>query len=836
MQKRNWKMIIKNTVFGGFGVFFLLIGIVFVWLGTTKIPDFKSFDDRKVLNSTKIYDRTGQILLYDLHEDVKRTTIPGEAMGKNIKNATVAIEDSEFYQHSGIRVKSIARAFLTDVLNGKSQGGSTITQQLVKNSLLTQEKTISRKIKEWILSIKIDQTMSKDDILAAYLNENPYGGNIYGIQEASQTYFKKNPDMLTIAESAYLAAIPQAPTRYSPYGKNKALLDARKNTVLDRMFELGFITKEEHDTAKNEQVAFQPQELVGIRAPHFVFYIRDYLLEKYGQDMVYSGGLKVVTTLDWTLQQKAEEIVKKYALDNEKKYKASNAGLVAVDPKTGQVLTMVGSRGYFDTAIDGQYNIATAKRQPGSSFKPFAYATAFEKGFLPETVVFDVPTEFSTQCTWDQRPTSGHTRKDCYNPANYDNLFKGPISMRSALAESRNVPSVKTLYLAGITDTIKTARDMGIRTLTDANQYGLTLVLGGGEVELLDMTNAYSVFANNGVKENSSSILSITDKNGATLEAFQKEENQVIPKSVALQISDVLSDNNARIPTFGANSPLYFPGRQVAAKTGTTNDNKDAWLVGYTPSIAVGVWSGNNDNTPMTKSSSAISGPLWHAFMAEALKTVPVENFEDPEEIPNYDSLKPVIRGQWQGNTNYFVDTISGGLATDLTPKETKKEFVITNVHSILTWVNKDDPNGPVPQNPDNDSQYKLWEPAVQKWWQAHQNNYPIVTEAQKPIFSDSAHTQDKLPNISITSPLPSSQYSKNTPIIITITSSGFYPLKKIDILLNGNYVGTSEIAPFTYTFTPGDTANSGSNELTIVAYDQIYNKKEFTTDFSITD
>ncbi len=836
-MKGSWKHPIRNIFFAGLGACAVFAGVVFIWLGTAKIPDFKSFDDRKVLNSTKIYDRTGEILLYDLHQDVKRTTVDPSKMGVNIKNATVAIEDSEFYLHKGVRLKSIFRALYQDVLNGKSQGGSTITQQLVKNSLLTQEKTLSRKFKEWIISIKIEQTMSKDDILGLYLNEAPYGGTVYGIQEASQLYFKKNPEDLTLAEAAYLAAIPQAPTRYSPYGKGKSLLDTRKDTVLSRMKELGFITEAEYTAARAEVVVFQPQEPVGIRAPHFVFYIRDYLIQKYGEDMVYSGGLKVITTLNWELQEKAESITKQYALDNEKKFKASNAGLVAIDPKTGQILVMVGSRDYFDPAIDGQYNIATAKRQPGSSFKPFAYATAFKKGFLPETVVMDVPTEFSTRCTWDQKPTSGHTSKDCYNPANYDNLFKGPISMRSALAESRNVPSVETLYLAGITDTIKTARDMGIRTLTDANQYGLTLVLGGGEVGLLDMTSAYGVFANNGIKASPNAILSISDKDGNVLETFQVDQSEVLPKNVALQISDVLSDNVARTPTFGANSSLHFAGRDVAAKTGTTNDNKDAWLVGYTPSIAVGVWSGNNDNTPMTKSSSAISGPLWHAFMNEILKTVPVEEFEDPEEIPNYSTLKPVIRGKWQGNDNFFVDTVSGGLATDLTPEETKKEFVVTNVHSILHWVNKDDPTGEAPQNPNDDSQYKLWEPAVQKWWATHQYEYPHTTLAQKPSFEDTAHTPEHAPNININSPQTNVSYQKDGSITVSFSSSGFYPIKKVDILINGNYLGSSSTPPFSYTFTPSSVNSiSATNELTIIVYDEIYNKKEFTTEFSVDE
>ena len=384
----------KNLLLFVVGIFILLAGVVIIWVSSLKIPDFHSFEDRKVVNSTKIYDRTGKILLYDIHQDVKRTDIPFEKMSVNIKNATIAIEDSEFYNHGGIKITSIIRAVLSNLLNstGKTQGGSTITQQLVKNALLTQKKTIARKIKEWVLAIKIDKSIPKEKILEYYLNESPYGGNIYGIEEASKTYFDKDAQDLTLAEAAYLASIPQSPTMLSPYGKNRDKLDARKNLVLSRMLELEFISQEEYNTAQNEVVSFVPQETIGIKAPHFVFFIKDYLEQKYGSELVEKGGLSVVTTLDYDLQEKGEEIVKEGALQNEKDWNGNNAGLVAIDPKTGQILTMVGSRDYFDKAIDGNYNIATAWRQPGSSFKPFIYATAFNKGFTPDTVLFDLPT------------------------------------------------------------------------------------------------------------------------------------------------------------------------------------------------------------------------------------------------------------------------------------------------------------------------------------------------------------------------------------------------------------------------------------------------------------
>ncbi len=828
-----------NIGFSILGVLAIGVGILFIWIGTAKIPDFRSINDRKILNSTKIYDRTGETLLYDLHEDVKRTVIPFDSMGDNIKHATVAIEDKDFYNHGGIRVTSILRAVLSNIFKGSSQGGSTITQQVIKNSLLTQEKSISRKFKEWILSIKVDNTLSKDEILALYLNENPYGGAVYGIQEASQTYFKKNPADLTIAESAYLAAIPQSPTTYSPYGKNIDKLNARKNLVLKDMVEQKYITQAQYDEAKAEKVIFQPKEQASIKAPHFVFYVRDYLLNKYGEDTVYTGGLKVITTLDWGLQSKGEAIVKEWAAKNEKTSKASDAALVAIDPKTGQILTMVGSRDYFgkalpegcipgkDCAFDPNFNAALSPRQPGSSFKPFAYATAFEKGFLPETVLFDVPTEFSTSCT--------SNKNSCYNPDNFDNLFKGPISMRSALAESRNVPSVKTLYLAGLKDTLKTAKDMGIHTLGEASTYGLTLVLGGGEVSLLDMTSAYGVFANNGIRNQPTAIISVTDKDGEIIEEYSQIEEQVIPKNVALQISDVLSDNNARIPTFGANSPMSFPGRDVAGKTGTTNDNRDAWLVGYTPSIAVGAWSGNSDNSKMLKGGSAVSGPLWHAFMNEALKVMPNEQFEEWDRPVNYDQLKPVLRGQWQGGVSYFIDTISGGLATEFTPDETKKEILTTGVHDILYWVNKNDPTGPAPSDPNSDSQYHLWEPGVQKWVAEHPN-LVTVSGGTPPSYSDNVHTPNNSIVVSITNPIANSTIDANTLTTISVSASGSGYIRKVDYFVNDTYIGTSDSLPFNFTFTPVNIPGVDSpTTIRVVATDSVYNKKETTTSVTVS-
>ncbi len=816
------------------GVCILMAGLIALWLASFKIPDFESFQDRKIINSTKIYDRTGEILLYDINKDVRRTDIKFEEMGQNIKNATIAVEDAEFYNHNGIRISSIFRATVWATLTGKRvTGGSTITQQLIKNTLLNAKVTPARKIKEWVLAIKLDKALPKDKILELYLNEVPYGGTIYGIKEASQTYFGKKPVDLTIAEAAYLASIPQSPTVLSPYGKNKDKLEERKNFVLFRMSEVGYLTKEEYEAAKAEVVTFLPQSISGIKAPHFVFYIKEYLEQKYGVETAQRGGLRVTTTLDYDLQMKGEEFVKAGALANEKDWGGSNASLVAIDPKTGQILTMVGSRDYFDKAIDGNFNVATASRQPGSSFKPFIYATAFNKGFTPDTTLFDVPTEFQTTCNSEGRAVSG-SQSDCYMPQNYDGLNRGPMRLRDALAQSINVPAVKLFYLVGLKDALKTSEDMGISTLTNVNQYGLTLVIGGGEVTLLDMTSAYGVFANSGIKENYNGILKIEDSNGNILEEYRSTAKEVLPKNTALTISDILSDNKARTPTFGGNSVLVVPGHDVAVKTGTTNSNKDAWIVGYNPNLVVGVWAGNNDNKPMKKGGAALAGPIWNKFMAEAFKKIPSESFEEPNLMLDVTTVKPALRGYWQGNESFFIDKVSGKLATEFTPRETMEEKVVTNVHTILHWVNKRDITGPAPTNPSSDPQYDNWEAPVQKWWAQNKNRYNIVDWSTKPTQFDDVHTEAGAPTVSILEPNSMTTYTKNQKIQLKINSFGKFPLQKVDVFINDNYLGTLS-APFNFSFVPEGLENLEEiNTISVVAYDTAYNRSETSASFIV--
>ena len=837
-HRHHRRHIIRSFLLLSLSLGFLGAGLLMLWVSSWKLPDLSEFGSRKVSESTKIYDRTGTILLYDLHKGARRTIVPYSEMSLNVKNAAVAIEDSEFWQHSGIRITAIFRAVFTNLFQGNllgGQGGSTITQQVVKNSLLTNEKKVSRKLKEWLLALRIEKTLDKETILSLYLNEIPYGGTVYGIGEASQTFFGKNPRDLSLAEAAYLAALPNAPTYYSPYGNHRDKLEERKNLVLRRMQEVGFITKEEHDAAKKEEVTFKPSSETGILAPHFVMYIRQYLEEKYGREALEQEGFKVITTLDYDLQKLAEDIVKKYAFLNKEKFDAENAALSAIDPKTGQILVMVGSRDYFDKEIDGNFNVSVAYRQPGSAFKPFVYAEAIKKGYTPETVVFDLPTEFSTECNPDGTPILPQNEDKCYKPENYDGNYRGPISLRDALAQSVNVPAIQVLYLAGLRDSLRLAKDMGITTLADTDRYGLTLVLGGGEVKLLDLTSAYGVFAAEGVRREPTGVLRIETKDGKIVEGWKNTYEQVLEPEITRTISDMLSDNKARTPAFGATSPLYFPGRDVAAKTGTTNDFRDAWIVGYAPNLVVGAWAGNNDNRQMHKVAAYIVAPLWNEFMKEALKRIPVESFSKPAE-KDTSSLPPVLRGIWQGNRTYFVDKWSGKLATEFTPPEFRVERAVREIHSILYWIDKSNPTVPRMTLPQTDPQFERWEYAVRTW--ATEQGFADETAAVIPVETDDLHRPEFAPSISITNPLPGSILDKKEHVVLQAEIASRFPVSQVHFFVNTLFIGSSTKAPWRLSFSPAEleTFLGQDNELTVVAYDAFQNKGQATVTFGVAE
>jgi 1A family penicillin-binding protein len=670
-----------------------VIGVAaFVLYARSTLPDPESLVSRQVKESTKIYDSTGTVVLYDIYDEERRTVVAWDKMSDNIKKATLAIEDSGFYQHPGFDIRGIVRSLYIDVTSGGSTvvGGSTLTQQLVGNALVGRQKSVLRKIQELLLAVEVERRFTKDQIFEMYLNQVPYGSNAYGVESASQTYFGIPASDLSVAQAALLASLVQRPSYLSPYGTHVDELLARKDYVLERMKALGYLDDQQYQAATSEKIEFQPKSN-GIAAPHFVSMAQEYVTQKYGKDIITSGGFKIITTLDATLQKKAEELVTKYAKTNKEKYNASNAALVAIDPKTGGVLALVGSANYFDTANEGNFNVVTATRQPGSAFKPFAYATAFAKGFPDSTVLWDVKTEFNPLCAPDASQKKDPTGQDCYHPKNYNGSYSGPVTMRQSLAQSLNVPSVKTLYLAGVPDTIDLAEKMGITTLGDRSRFGLSLVLGGAEVKPVDLASAYGVFANDGIRVPWGFIQRIELSDGTVLEERQTSSSRVLDAQTARLVTDVLSDNNARAPVFGYNNSLVIPGHDVAAKTGTTQENRDAWVVGYSPSIATAVWVGNNRNQSMTAAGAGISaaGPLWNAFMTSAVSSLPDESFIAPD---------PVVANKIMLNGSY----------TSADHPE---------IHSILFYVSKDNPLGDIPSNPQQDPQFTNWEWSVQNRW-----------------------------------------------------------------------------------------------------------------------
>lgn len=572
--------------------------------------------------TTQILDRNGK-LLFQFYDGQNRQPIDIHTLPKYVINATIAIEDKHFYSHMGFDIEGIIRAAKANFDGeGIVEGGSTITQQLIKNTLLTPDKTFKRKLKEVVLAFWAERLYTKDEILQMYLNEAPYGGPAWGIEAASRTYFGKEAKDLNLAEAAFLAGLTAAPTEYSPFGIHPEKGKERQQEVLRRMVEEGYIDKSQAEGALAFKLEFKSQA-VDIKAPHFVMYVRSLLASKYGERMVSQGGLKVVTTLDLDLQDMASEAVSRN-IAQLSYLKVGNGAAMITDSKNGQILAMVGSKDYFE-AGSGNYNVALAIRQPGSSIKPITYAAGFLQGYSPATILLDGPTSFPQ--------TDGKS----YSPVNYDGRFHGPQTIRTSLGSSYNVPAVKMLALVGLPNMIQLARDMGITTFASPDNYGLSLTLGGGGVRLIDMMTVYGTFATNGTRHLSEAILTVYDSNGNVLEDHrQVEGKQVLSENVAYLISNILSDAVARMPAFGPHSLLEIPGHTVAVKTGTSDDKKDNWTFGYTPEYVVGTWVGNNDNSPMDPMlTSGITGatPIWHDIMTALLKNKPDLAFSRPSGI-----------------------------------------------------------------------------------------------------------------------------------------------------------------------------------------------------------
>lgn len=792
-RRFTWKSALKICLWG-LGAFVLLIVFLFAWFAKD-LPTPGKIRGLETAGSTRLYDRNMKPL-YTISGEKKRILVDSKDIPENVKQATIALEDHQFYSHIGINTRGMARALL---FGGSRGGGSTITQQLARNTLLSSQHSVTRKIKEAILAVEIEMLYSKDQILTMYLNEIPYGGNNYGIEAASRAFFSKSAKDLTLAEATTLASLPQQPSTLSPYGTHVDKLITRRNFALDQMFELGFATKDQTEAAKKEVPKFSAKH-DSITAPHFVLFVKDWLVTYFTSELkdrqlaeqrVEEGGLSVVTTLDLDKQLIAEDVVSKAKDTTLKRAGASNAGLVSIDPKRGEILAMVGSVDYFQEQF-GAYNIATAQRQPGSSFKPIVYATAFKDKYNPAFNLFDVKTDFGN-----------------YTPDNFDGGFRGPITIRRALGNSLNIPAVKTLALVGLDKALKTAHDMGITTLNDKNRYGLALVLGGGEVKLIDMTTAYGVFANKGVLMPTTPVLKITDSKNETIYTHEdpKDGQQVLDPQVAYEISSILSDSEAKKPTFGRTlGVLTLGNRPVTSKTGTTDSYRDAWTLGYTPQFVTGVWAGNNDNTPMNHAGGSVAAaPIWHDYMDRIHKGLPIEPFVRPDGIKDVtvDQLSNKLPSdgsqtitdiftRWQVPTEnddvhvrVRVCKENGLLADGSIPDNLAELRTFVNVHS---------------EKPDNPN----WEGPVQAWAVANGlTNKPPTQKCQQGNVN---------PTIDITSPADGQEVSG----VMDITASASAPsgVKQVDFLIDGTGISSDTTAPYGASY---DTAflSAGNHKIT---------------------
>lgn len=803
-RKLTWKKVGRWALYFLIG-FVFVVAAMFAWF-SKDLPTPSKIASRAATQSTKIYDRTGQILLYETGEQ-KRTIVKSDQISDYLKEATISVEDANFYKHHGFDTKAITSAVLARVIHTARDpkgGASTITQQYVKNALLDSNRTMTRKIKELILSIELEIMYDKDEILTMYLNEIPYGGNTAGAEAAAKMYYGIPAKDLTLAQAATLAAIPQAPTYYSPYGTHTDNLIYRRNYVLQRMVDNKYITQEEADAAKKEDTTtlgavIKPRK-DNLIAPHFAMYVIEQAANEFGEEKVQKEGMKIITTLDYDKQKVAEEAVAS-GVAKINRYGASNAALTSIDTNTGQILAMVGSIDYYNTDIDGNVNVADSARQPGSSFKPFAYATAFKKKeYSPAKIIFDVKTDFGGG----------------YIPQNYNGTNYGPITMRMALANSLNVPAVKVMSLAGMDNVLRTAEDMGITTLTDKDRYGLSLVLGAGEVKPVEMAGAFGTFATGGVKHDLKCILKVTNAQGKTIYEYKQEEDkgrEVLDPQVAYEINSILSDNKARSMVFGTNTPLAFSGKTIAAKTGTTSNFKDAWTVGYSTDIATAVWVGNNDSSEMSRGAdgSVVAAPIFHTFMDKVvtedkpfnrpkeIQDVTVDKFST--KLPTEFSPETVtdIFASWQIPTDrddihvkVKLCKANGLLAPDGMPDSLTEERLYSNIHS---------------ERPDNPN----WEGPVRAWAIAAGMGDSVPTE-----YCD-ANAASSGPSISINSPGNGSTLSGINKISASVSAD--YGVKNVSFAIDNVSVGTVSNSPYEISYNFNNLSD-GSHEISATITD----------------
>ncbi len=780
---------------------------VFAWFAKD-LPSTDQLESRVLTESTKIYDRTGEHLLYETGKDVRRTYTKLDDIPENLRNATIAVEDKNFYNHHGFDPIAIIRSTGINIASDRQVGGSTITQQFVKMAIVGNESTYSRKIKELILSIELERKYDKNKILEFYLNEAPYGGINLGVAAGAQSYFEKPPKDLTLAQAAFLAAVPQKPSRIT---QDFESLLKRKDFVLDRMAEEKYITSEEATAAKAETIEIK-QAVVKKEAPHFVDYVISQLEDDFGANFI-NQGLRVTTTLDYDKQGLAEEVITN-GIEKVEKYGGSNAALVSLDAHNGQILAMVGSKDYYAEDYDGQFNVAISPRQPGSSFKPVVYVTAFSNGYSPNTVLFDVETDFPTEI--------GN-----YHPHNFSMGVSGPLTMRRTLAQSLNIPAVKTIYLTGKDKVLDTAAGLGYTTLGDRDRFGLALALGGGEVKLLEHASAFATFAREGERHPTASILKVEDRSGNVLYEWTDSATQVLDKTAVQNLNSVLSDQGARGSTFAA---LNIPGKTTAGKTGTTNDFHDAWTILYTPSFVTGIWTGNNDNAAMNYMADGviIAAPIANDYMSRILDGLPDETFAAP---PKSTANKGVLSGQIGETVEKYVDKGTQHIIPDECiasyPAEFKEKKEFKEVHTILHYLRKDDPLGAPPEKPADDPMYNSWEAAIQLW-AAGQDDY--ITE--KTVYEDcSLRSADQSPTVTITNPTNGATLTDKTFAIQTRVHPGTNRnIKQIEYVIDSVTVDVQVSSPFETDYIP-TTLTTGSHTLTV----RVTNDRDNVTSASVS-
>ena len=803
------------------GFLLLLFGSVIFF--ATQIPSPDDLTTRNIAASTKIFDKNGE-LLYDIYQNQNRTPIKLADIPTYVRESTISIEDKDFYKHSGFSITGILRSVFNLVIHRQIEGGgSTLTQQLVKNALLTSDQSVIRKIKELILAVQVERAYKKDQILEMYLNEIPYGGTAYGIEAAANLYFGKSAKDLDLAESSLLAGLPQRPSVYSPYGTHPELAKVRQKEVLARMVEDKYISSDQANSAEKEDLSYRTgQSEVGFKAPHFVLYVKEKLIEQFGDKLVEQGGLQVTTTLDYKLQKMAEDIVKK-EVDNLKSAQVGNGAAVVLDPKTGQILAMVGSKDYFAKSepegckegsgctFEPNVNAAISTRQPGSATKPIAYAKAMQKGYTASQVYMDVKTTFP-----------GGDQKD-YVPVNYDGQLHGPVQMRYALGNSFNIPAVKNLALVGVKDVMDLGYRMGLSTWEPTTQnvasVGLSLTLGGREVKLLDLTSAFGVLADKGNQQDPISILKVTDQKGKTLFEYKPTEGKkVLEPGIAFIISDILADNGARTTAFGSNSVLNIPGKTVAVKTGTTDQKRDNWAIGFTPSVVVGVWVGNNDNSvmsPVVASGVTGASPIWNKIMAAALKNKSNEGFAKPDNITQQD-VDGLMTGKPHGGSptrkEYFI---AGTEPKNESSAYQNLKVCKSNPHRLANDNEDGDNKDVVVLKEDDPTGFNKWQQAIDSWVLTSAD--PRLVGATKgcsgvPGFTAGTGGVIEIVNVS---------NGANVPHVFDVLAKTNSPagVKKVTWLIDGAQKSTQTSEPYAlHVEFPGN--DKGSHTITVTLED----------------